>query len=372
MKKLLVLFGIFFMSLDVNAETVSGVSYPFSLTTVEMSANSVFNFMISARGTFYVDCGSDGTLSGTGASGGTITKNDTTEYTYTCTYSTGGVKTIQFGGLATRYNVASSYPAIRFFSGEINYGTNGINSTGTEIYIAGINGSLGAIFPTIDETTTLQPSFYRVFGGLTNVSGEIPPNLFSGVYGKMRHMMFYCAFSGSAFTGNIPSGLYSQFTQLYEWAFGYAFSGCNRLTGTIPSDLFENIYIGNLSASYALYNTFRGCSGLSGYIPPTTFARLISDGSNYATNMKYYMFDNTGILTSCPNGTSQVITGYEQYWNGRVSCEPNTLNVNWYNENTQLSVGSESQSCVYGDYITVPTVSATKPGYHFGGWKVKQ
>jgi len=79
------------------AVIVDGVEYPFSLTTTNLNANDNFRFGLSAQGTFYVDCGANGTLSGDGVSGGTITKDNVGNKTYTCTYTTGGSKTIQFG-----------------------------------------------------------------------------------------------------------------------------------------------------------------------------------------------------------------------------------------------------------------------------------
>ena len=64
--------------------------------------------------------------------------------------------------------------------------------------------------------------------------------------------------------------------------------------------------------------------------------------------------------------------GYTESKTLTANITQNTLNVNWWNENTQLTVPSESQTCVYGESITVPTINATKPGYHFNGWKIKQ
>ena len=99
MKKLLLLLS-FVLAIFIHVDSAYAVDYPFSVTTT--SVNS-FQFEISAQGTFYVDCGTGGTLSGTGVSGTTITKNDTSPYVYTCTYSTTGIRTIRFGGIATAY-----------------------------------------------------------------------------------------------------------------------------------------------------------------------------------------------------------------------------------------------------------------------------
>ena len=127
--------------------------------------------------------------------------------------------------------------------------------------------------------------------------------------------------------------------------------------------------------------TFEDCKWLTGYVPKTLFAGLIANNSPYATDMMTNIFgvgtynSGTYLDTTCPSGTTQVTTGYEQYWetgNGTaVSCEPNTLNINWYNGNTQLSVSTTSQSCTYGETFSLPTPPSAPNGYHFGGWKVK-
>ena len=153
--------------------------------------------------------------------------------------------------------------------------------------------------------------------------------------------------------------------------FHSVFFGCTGLT-QLPDGLFRNITRADV---YAFDYAFRGCRNLSGYVPPSMFAGLITAGSPY-TNMMSDIFYGTNLDTSCPAGITQYTTGYEQYWNtgngNAVSCGPSKIYVNWYNGNSQLTVGSESQTCVYGDSITVPTINATKPGYHFNGWKIKQ
>ena len=77
MKKLLLLPIFAIACLFTQIDSAWAIDYPFSLTT---SATNSFEFDLSAQGTFYVDCGTGGTLSGTGVSDGTITKNDTTNY----------------------------------------------------------------------------------------------------------------------------------------------------------------------------------------------------------------------------------------------------------------------------------------------------
>ena len=91
--------GMFFMFSEIA--NANAVYYPFSITTINMTTGSTFIFKVSGNGILNVDCGIDGVLSGTGVSGNTITKNTVGDYnynTYTCTYTSAGIKTIRFGG----------------------------------------------------------------------------------------------------------------------------------------------------------------------------------------------------------------------------------------------------------------------------------
>ena len=290
MRKILIIFCAMFIGtayacntnqIDVWGDGTQCETAKFTITTTELEPDTEFKFYMSASGTFYVDWG-DGTID-------TITRTNTTETLYDHTYTTAGVKTIRFGGLATGYNADPTYPAIRIFSGEIDRSANSARSSGTEIYVGKISGSVGAIFPTLGNNAYLQPSFYMAFRGLKNVTGEIPADLFSGVYGNtVKTMMFYSVFYASRFTGNIPPNLFSGITTANAWVFAYAFLGCSKLTGYIPSSLF---------------------------------AGLIANSSPYASYMMFRTFYNTNLATSCPMGTMPYHTGYESEWTGKVSCQ---------------------------------------------------
>ena len=56
--------------------------------------------------------------------------------------------------------------------------------------------------------------------------------------------------------------------------------------------------------------------------------------------------------------------------NLEINWEPNTINLHWYNGNTELTVPSESQSCVY-DGALIPPPPLEREGYTFAGWKVR-
>ena len=68
----------------------------------------------------------------------------------------------------------------------------------------------------------------------------------------------------------------------------------------------------------------------------------------------------------CDNDTLNKYTGTA---NVEINWEPNTINLNWYDGDTKLTVANNSQTCVYDGTLTVPT-QPTKPGYTFNGWKV--
>lgn len=268
------------------------VESKFQLTTVNLTIepgaeNVIFLFSMSPSGTFYVDCGADGTLDGTGVSGKTIVRGSVTLEQYSCTYTTGGVKTIQFGGLATGYSTNVTVSTIQFGS-EVN----GNNFTST--LVGGISGSLGAIFPTLGNNNGEQPRFYETFYDCSNMTGIIPLGLFNGISGQPTRSMFNSTFSNcSGLTGSIPAGLFGNIsgapiTQLFM----KTFYNCSRLTGSIPATLFSGI--SGLPANQMFSNTFNGCSGLTGSIPANLFSGI---SGAPAPNMFVRTFDNCRGLT---------------------------------------------------------------------------
>ena len=50
----------------------------------------------------------------------------------------------------------------------------------------------------------------------------------------------------------------------------------------------------------------------------------------------------------------------------------NTINLEWYNEDTKLTVPTTSNTCRYDGGITLPSTNPTKTGYTFKGWKVRR
>jgi hypothetical protein len=312
--------------IDVVGDASNCVDSKFSITTTELTEDTEFKFYMSASGTFYVDWG-DGTVD-------TIVRTDTVRTLYSHTYLTSGMKTIRFGGLATGYNDGYHVAAVNF------------SSSGG--FIAEINGSLGSIFSTLGSGLDKQPQFSNTFGGAKNLA-TIPENLFAGVTGA-RESMFYSTFYNSGITSipeNLFSGIYGGARALFDGTFqrceslrdiperlfsnitiGYAnmfyatFSFCRALRG-IPQNLFGHIIKTTYEAD-VFYAVFANCTNLSGFIPPSLFAGLNNTGQ-YIRDIMEDIFTGTNLVTTCPAGTVQFVTGYEDYWNGKVSCVDENL-----------------------------------------------
>ena len=198
----------------------------------------------SAAGDFTIDWG-DGNVE-------KVTKSDTTNTTYSHTYDSAGEYTIGIGGEATAYDSDMFTAAISF---SLNDNT------------AGISGSLGAIFGTLSDGT--NPRFYQTFFSNTNLTGEIPADLFAGISGAPASYMFRSTFNGcSGLTGEIPLGLFGNLTNRPQTSmFSSTFYNCSGLTG--PSARMPNgtylydFFTGATDVEVeAMYN---GATGLEDY-----------------------------------------------------------------------------------------------------------
>ena len=255
--------------------------HEFSLTTI--STNS-FSFKISAAGEFTVDWG-DGTVE-------TITKADTTNTTYSHTYSASKSYTIGIDGQATAYNTDSYVAAISFY----------VNSSQTKI--KSIDGSLGAIFGTLTSGEQKQPRFYKTFYNASNMTGTIPKNLFAGISGAPADNMFYDTFNNCRdLTGVIPDSL---FAGIYgapaPYMFDGTFAGCRNLT-SIPVGLFAGI--SGAPAEGMFEGTFTSCNNLTS-IPEGLFAGI---SGAPAERMFEGTFAYCSNLTSIPEGLFAGISG---------------------------------------------------------------
>ena len=481
MKKLFVLFGLIFTLFGITTNA-HAVDYYFTVTTTNQTSSSWdFQFKISAKGTFYVDCGTNGTLSRVSGgsatvSGATIKKTSNVSVTtFKCQYTSSGSKTIQFGGVATAYNTGKTTAAITFY---VQNSASVYSST----LISSISGNLSTIFPNNGTAFGSHPVFYQTFQGATSLT-SIPNTLFSGYTNGGSYMfpytfsnctgitsipetlfnfggnnvsgqdsMFYNTFNNCTGITSIPASLFQRVTSGAQSLFSSTFSGCTGLTSipetlfnfggnnvsgqnymfsntfggctgltSIPANLFQRVTSGapymfrwtfcycpiitsipsnlfnfggnNVSGQEAMFlgtfegctglasipenlfrrvtsaaqemfeQTFSGCTNITGYIPPSTFAGLIANGHPTATVMWSNTFYQTQLVTTCPAGEPQYITGYEEEWR-KVSCGVVIINMTW-----DGSSGTPA-SCTYGGTFVPPTPAA-RPGYRFTGWKVK-
>ncbi|MBP5364127.1 MAG: hypothetical protein J6Y49_02135 [Alphaproteobacteria bacterium] len=278
----------------------------FTITTTSNATE--LRFDISAIGTYYVDCGTDGVLTQTtysgdnNAAGTVITRTNTTKLTYSCAWPTAGVHTVKFAGTTTSYNTTATIPAISFAP--------------TANKIASMTGSLSAIFPQKSASNGQYPRFYQTFKGATNLT-SVPAGLFTGITGNANASnMFRETFYGCTALNAIPAGLFAGVTTGATDMFRSTFQGCTSLT-SIPDDLFSGM---TTAASGLFQATFKNATHLAGYIPPTTFAGLIANTSPTDTNMWTETFSGTAVATTCPTGLDDYPTGYESEWANHVSC----------------------------------------------------
>ena len=405
LKKFLLIPVFAMMCVFGSIMTASAVDYVFSVTTESIATNTTFQFKLAGKGTFYVDCGTGGTLvNSSGNTISTITKTTTSQFTYGCKYSSDGVKTIRFGSENVTSHT-SSYPAISF------------NTTTAQASLKSISGSLSSLFPPLGSGVTKIPNFYQTFYGCTHLT-SIPANLFSGYTSSVTKMfkqtfkgctgitsipeglfdfggnnvsgkgsMFNSTFYGCtgltsipatlfsrvassaeflfsytfAFTGitSIPATLFSRVTSGARSMFAVTFQGCTGLT-SIPATLFSSV---TSSADNMFHQTFQNCTGLDGYIPATLFSGLATQSTPPdATDFMTDIFNGcTNLDESCPSGTTRYTTAYDSYWSSKVSCVP-VINLNFD--------GTSGGTCNFGGTFIPPTPAA-RVGQVFKGWKIQ-
>ena len=202
------------------------ISVPtFTITTTPNTSS--FSMIIGAAGNFTIDWG-DGQSE-------VITDKPIGATTYSHTYSASGEYEIKLTGRATDYSDAKI---------DMDTGT-GLVPTFTlsdmlggsfvATNVAKISGSLGKIFPTMDDGT--NPNFFGTFAYAPIT--EIPDGLFAGIHGAPAEFMFYGTFMGAAIT-EIPADLFAGIRGAQaEGMFYGTFMGA-AIT-EIPADLFAGI-----------------------------------------------------------------------------------------------------------------------------------
>ena len=282
-----------------NNETC--IENKFQITTT--NDTDKFVFTMTAKGTFYIDWG-DGDVE-------MINRTNTTMTEYSHDYASANEYIIKFGGLATEYTKNSDayqlpHRSCIFFGSPTENDNVGVNNTYDKL--AGISGSLGAIFRTLGNTMATQPNFMYVFRGCSNLTSSIPENLFSGISGSTVSNMFTRTFMGcSGLTGTdiddpnnpgkkyaIPPNLFSGLSRVAAGGtFLGTFSSCTGLTGTIPGTLF-NIQTVSANTQSLFHTTFNDCTNLTGPIPANLFTKVVGVPKGY---LFYHTFTRCSGLT---------------------------------------------------------------------------
>ncbi len=196
---------------------------------------------------------------------------------------------------------------------------------------------------------------------------SIPENLFSGIVGTANYM-FQGTFQGCTKLSSIPENLFSGVYGAAQYMFALTFKDCSSLT-KIPDNLFAGV---SGAANSMFSQTFYGCSNLGGYIPPSTFKGLIANNHPTDNYMWYYTFERTLLALACPSGTVQYITGYEDYWGGKVSCVDENLTCDageyFVAHGYECTQCPENSYCPGGTYLYSESltqgITACATGYH--------
>jgi len=397
MKKLFVLFAFVFtlfgITTNAHAVAVSGVEYPFSITTTYQSSTSwEFDFGIAAKGKFYVDCGDGGTLakkSGTGTvSGGTtITQNAIAPAVYKCTYTSAGAKTIRFASTnVTQMN--GSYSSIIF----TDQGYYSIPSSNAEL-IASMSGDLTAVFPYISSTRQYYPVFRFLFYNCTNLTGYIPPSLFSGLITigspSLSNELMKVVFQGSGLDTSCPTGT-TQYITGYEDKWSNKVScgesiACSSGTylpanatscSSCPSGktCLGGTFAKNAPTDQGIYYTVTYSCGDGAGTPPAstnTTRAYFTTAANTCTRTGYG-FNNWLI-----SGTSTTVSANTTFqW---LYAENKTLTAQWtantyaarYNCGDGSGDAPATQIATYDSSFTPAENTCTPPtGKHFTGWLI--
>ncbi len=275
------------------------------------STTQTFNFTLAAAGTFYIDWGDGKTQ--------VINKTDLPTQSYSHEYETAGTYDIKFAGHATQYNAGNVNASSISFEGNKN--------------IAGISGSLGAMFGTLNnpENGEIQPRFRNAFYGCANLTSEIPADLFSGISGQPSRRMFQNTFSGTKISGSIPEGLFAGIVgSVTDYLFYHTFQYCSKLTGQIPVDLFAGI-TGELTSTTTTQLAFSGTFWNAGVgadeqgnpltIPNGLFSGLST--TNYISGQMANIFTGTKFATACPGGGYKVTAPENPFvadWSEKAMC----------------------------------------------------
>lgn len=196
-----------------------------------------------------------------------IVRTDTESATYSHDYAVTKEYTIGIGGRATGYNTNNAIGPVSNLPEVVEECAVCFSKNKN---VAGIKGSLGAVFSTVGEGigTSQQPRFVGLFWECDNLKGSIPENLFTGIYGTPVDSMFKAIFlSCSGLTGSIPEDLFAGIdASLAPGVFWLTFYDCSGLTGSSAKINGKYLYeIWPDAAAGQVDGCYKGATGLSDY-----------------------------------------------------------------------------------------------------------
>jgi hypothetical protein len=263
--------------------SVPGEGDPFKITLTGMAASDKFSFKISASGEFNVDWGDETAVQ-------TITKSNTSNTTYSHTYTSAGNYVVTLTGLATGYDAGLDLAAVSFDV-----------STNNKTKMTKIEGDLGSIFPILNTTDAGKPKFLKTFLSCTGLT-SIPENLFAGLKGEPGERMFYNTFEKCGNITSIPQNLFAGIKGApSKGMFMNTFAGCNNITGAVPHGFFGSISGAPAEFMFSGALSGTGLTDISGGFENCEFT---PGSANKSLFNAYYLPDSMTATTQARNSAS--------------------------------------------------------------------
>lgn len=300
-----------------------------------------FSFTISAAGNFVIDWGD-------GSTAEVINKTNTTNTTYSHTYSDAASNyIIALSGQATAYSTDDETAAVAF------------TGTSSASKLSAVEGCLGCIFGTLADGS--QPRFFQTFR-YNSALKKLPDELFSGIYGDSVTRMFRRTFQYCSGLTELPSGLFAGLRgQPAQSMFSSTFDRCTSLK-RLPEGLLDAFY--GVPVYEMFNNTFCNCTSLE-EIPAGLFKNI--NGAP-AGKMFNYTFENCTKLTSIPDDLFGDISGdlaastFSYMFSGCTGLTGDSAKINGkylyeiWPDATTTQINNMYQNCSkLDDYSTMPT-----------------
>lgn len=149
-------------------------------------------------------------------------------------------------------------------------------------------------------------------------------------------------------------------------------------TGMTPGDWevkwSDNTKVnGNASCALNSYNTYDCNCNLTSYTITNGSPVSVSPARTTPVSDTYNTLPicQTKCAAECATQISQTAAFRTTLFGtlgGQPYCDANTINLNWYNQNTLIQAGY----CTYDGAVTFPSGPFTRTGWHTNGWQIRQ